>query len=158
MTKRNDIELLFKEHFGEMHRLAFSLLHDGSLAADIVQDVFASMLERKVGIPVSGSYLMKAVRNRCLNHIRDCDIHQRIERGYFTDDAVYDPESQPDEGRIARIRKVISSELSPQARRIIELRFYRDLPFAEIASEMGISETAVFRHLRHALQKLNQYG
>lgn len=162
MTTNNDIEQLFKENFGRMHRLAVVLLHDNDLAADIVQDVFASLLEREADIIVSAGYLMNAVRNRCLNYIRDCDIHQRIAAGYFLDNEKYDTELPNDEEKIARIRALISSELSPQARRVIELRFYSGLPFAEVAAEMGISETAVYRHLRHALitirQKLNQNG
>lgn len=162
MTNNNDIEQLFREHFVRMHRLAAVLLHDDALAADIVQDVFASLLQRETGIIVSGAYLMNAVRNRCLNYIRDCDIHQRIAKGYFLDNNKYDADLLADEETFTRIRGLISSELSPQARRVIELRFYGGLPFAEVAAEMGISETAVYRHLRHALitlrQKLNQNG
>ncbi|WP_354665652.1 sigma factor-like helix-turn-helix DNA-binding protein [uncultured Muribaculum sp.] len=42
----------------------------------------------------------------------------------------------------------------------MELRFSEGMPFARIAAAMGISETAVYRHLSHALtvirQKLNE--
>ena len=104
---------------------------------------------------------MNAVRNRCLNHIRDCEIHQRIIAGYYLDSESEQHISFDDE-RMSNIRTLVSSELPPQARRIIELRFYSGLQFSEIAVEMGISETAVYRHLRKALilirQKLNTNG
>ena len=67
-----------------MHRLAVALLHDDDLARDIVHDVFATLIEAPFEIPPTGGYLIKAVRNRCLNHIRDCEIHQRIANCYFS--------------------------------------------------------------------------
>ncbi len=162
MTNRNDIEQLFKAHYAQMRRLAAALLHDDDLARDIVHDVFASLLDSPLDITVTGGYLIKAVRNRCLNHIRDCEIHQRIANRYFIDHEEYDSEDWPDEETIARIYNLIDSEISPQARHIMELRFSEKLPFSHIAASIGISETAVYRHLSHALttirKKLNENG
>ena len=74
----------------------------------------------------------------------------------------YDGEDWPDEETIARIYSLIKSEISPQSRRVMELRFSQGLPFARIAASMGISETAVYRHMSHALiiirKKLNENG
>ena len=74
----------------------------------------------------------------------------------------YESEDWPDDETIARIYSLIKSELSPQARRVLELRFSEGLPFSRIAASMGISETAVYRHLGHALKvirkKLNENG
>ena len=162
MTNRNDIEQVFKAHYAQMYRLAVALLHDDDLARDIVHDVFASLLDSSLDITVSGGYLIKAVRNRCLNYIRDCEIHQRIANRYFLENEEYESEDWPDDETIARINSLIKSELSPQARRVMELRFSEGLPFARIATTMGISETAVYRHLSHALKiirtKLNENG
>ena len=162
MTNRNDIEQLFKAHYAQMYRLAVALLHDDDLARDIIHDVFASLLDSPIEILVTNGYLVKAVRNRCLNHIRDCEIHQRIANRYFLENEVYDSEDWPDEETISRIYSLIKSEISPQAKRVMELRFSEGLPFARIAAVMGISETAVYRHLSHALtiirKKLNENG
>ena len=162
MTNRNSIEQLFNAHYAQMYRLSVSLLHDDDFARDIVHDVFASLLDRNHGIVVNGSYLLKAVRNRCLNHIRDCEIHHRIANRYFLDNEEYDTEDWPDDETIARIYSLIRNDISTQARRVIELRFSAGMPFARIATTMGISETAVYRHLSHALsiirKKLNENG
>lgn len=162
MTNRNDIERLFKTHYAQMYRLATALLHDDDLARDIVHDVFASLLDRDQNILVNGGYLLKSVRNRCLNHIRDCGIHQRIANCYFLDNEEYEIEDWPDEETIARIDSMIRNDISPQARRVIELRFSNGMPFSRIATTMGISETAVYRHLSHALsvirKKINDNG
>lgn len=157
---RNQIEHLFKIHYARMYSLAVALLHDNDLAHDIVHDVFFTLLNATSGQCVSEGYLLKAVRNRCLNHIRDCEIHQRIARLYFLDNAEYDTEKWPDDEIIARIYSLIHNDISPKARLIMELRFSDGLPFARIANSMGISETAVYRHLSNALifirKKLNE--
>lgn len=145
-----------------MYRLATALLHDDDLARDIVHDVFASLLDGHTSLHVSGGYLFKAVRNRCLNHIRDCEIHQRIANRYFLGDEEYDSERWPDDETVARIYALIHNDITMQAKRIIELRFSDGMPFARIAAVIGISETAVYRHLSNALKvirkKLNENG
>jgi len=156
MTRRKDIEQLFKAHYAKMFRMAVALLHDDDLARDIVHDVFAMLLDARMSLAVSESYLIKAVRNRCLNYIRDYRTHQRIAMRYFLDMDEYDAEDWPDEETIARIYSLIRTEITPQARRVIELRFSEGMPFAEVASKMGISETAVYRHLSNALKTIRQ--
>ena len=145
-----------------MYRLATALLHDDDLARDIVHDVFASLLDGHTSLHVSGGYLLKAVRNRCLNHIRDCEIHQRIANRYFLGDEEYDSERWPDDETVARIYSLIHNDISLQAKRVIELRFSDGMSFARIAAVLGISETAVYRHLSNALKvirkKLNENG
>lgn len=162
MTNRKDIEQIFKAHYAQMYRLAKALLHDDDLARDIVHDVFISLLDGHTSLQVSGGYLLNAVRNRSLNHIRDCEIHQRIANLYFLDNEEYDSERWPDDETMARIYKLIQNDIPPQAKRVIELRFSEGMPFARIAAVMGISETAVYRHLSNALKvirkKLNENG
>ena len=162
MTNGNDIEQLFKAHYAQMYRLAKALLHDDDLARDIVHDVFASLLDGHISLHVSGGYLLNAVRNRSLNHIRDCEIHQRIANRYFLDNEEYDSERWPDDETIARIYSLIRNEIPTQAKRVIELRFSDGMTFTRIAAVMGLSETAVYRHLSNALKiirkKLNEDG
>lgn len=162
MANRNDIERLFKAHYSGMHRLATAIVHDEDLARDIVQDVFAALLDSPTGFTPGVSYLLKAVRNRGLNHVRDCGIHQRIAHRYFLEDEEYNTENWPDEETIGRIHGLIRSAIGSQSRRAMELRFTAGLPIAKVAATMGISETAVYRHLSHALktirQKLNENG
>lgn len=163
MTNHSDIERLFKTHYAQMHRTALAMLHDADLARDIVHDVFASLLDNDAAcMPAGAGYLIRAVRNRCINHIRNCDIRRRVASLYALDIDEYDTEVWPDEQTIARIHSLIASDLTPQARRVVQLRFSDGLPFAQVAAAMGISETAVYRHLRHALtvirQKLRENG
>lgn len=162
MNNKNDIEQLFKANYERMYRLAVALLHDNDLAHDIVHDVFTTLLDATSNHTSSEAYLLRAVKNRCLNHIRNCGIHQRIENRYFIENEDYESEDWPDEETIAKIYILSQSDLTPQARRVMELRFSDGMQFSKIAHIMDISESAVYRHLSNALrtirQKLKQNG
>lgn len=162
MTNRNDIEKLFKAHYQQMYRLAKALLHDDDTARDIVHDVFETLLYSKNGTNPSLAYLLSSVRNRSLNEIRDQGIHDRILNLYFCEINEYDIEDWPDEETIARIYQIIKDELSPQCRRIMELRFIEGLKFSKVAKSLNVSENAVYKQVRQALviirNNLNQNG
>lgn len=108
------------------------------------------------------SYLLRAIRNRSLNHIRDLDIHERVLGLYFAEMDDYDGEDWPDEDTVSEICSIIRDNMPEQCQRVVELRFVDGLKFEAVAREMGISQTAVFKHLRHALSiirnKLSENG
>lgn len=63
----------------------------------------------------------------------------------------YDTENWPDDETINRIYTIIGTELTDQCRKVMELRFVSGMTFSEVSEEIGISETAVYRHVRQAL-------
>lgn len=145
-----------------MHRLAKVLLHDDDMARDIVHNVFTFILDGHTDHSLTPAYLLRAVRNRCLNHIRDLGIRQRVMNRYFANFEEYDEEEWPDEMTIAEIYAIIHNELPEQCRRAVELRFSYAMKIEEVSAEMGISQTMVCKHLRHALclirKKLSENG
>lgn len=151
MANRNYIETLFKTYYLQLHRLAAVMLRDYDQACDVVHDVFASILNGYDDAEISAGYLFKAVRNRSLSLIRNLDTRKRVKNLYFLEVEEYDTENWPDEETIARIDDIIKSELTPQTRRVMELRFVEGMPFNKVAEKLGISETAVYKHVRQAL-------
>jgi len=162
MTNRNNIEKLFKAHYQQMYRLAKALLHDDDSARDIVHDVFESLLYSKNDAKFSLTYLLSSVRNRSLNMIRDKGIHHRILNLYFCEIDEYYTEDWPDNETIAEIYQIIKDGLTPQCRRIMELRFIEGLTFSKVAETLAVSENAVYKQVRQALviirKNLNQNG
>ncbi len=103
----------------------------------------------------------RAAKISCtMSRARSSSCRSATANRYFLDNEEYDTEDWPDDETIARIYALIKSDISSQARKVMELRFSEGMPFARIAAAMGISETAVYRHLSHALtvirQKLNE--
>ena len=50
----------------------------------------------------------------------------------------------------------MNAELTPQTRKVLDLRFRQKLKYREIATELGISEVAVYKHLAQGIRKLKQ--
>lgn len=50
----------------------------------------------------------------------------------------------------------MDTELTPQTRKVLDLRFRQKLKYREIATELGISEVAVYKHLAQGIRKLKQ--
>ena len=155
MTTTNDIEQLFKTHYSAMHRLAMLILRDEDVSRDIVHDVFESLLNTGL-TDVSAEYLLRAVRNRCLNHLRGLSTKERILEVYALDEAAIADDEWPDEQTIAGIQACIATDLSAACRRVVELRFADGKSYKGIAATLGISEVAVYKHLRHAIDVLRK--
>lgn len=161
MTTTNDIEQLFRTHYVEMHRLAMLVLRDEDTARDIVHDVFESLLRSGL-TDVSGQYLLKAVRNRCLNHIKSLSVRDRMKELYAVDEQEIADDEWPDDETIAMIHSTVANDLTDACRRVVNMRFAEGMSYKEISATLGISEVAVYKHLRHAIDvlrlKLSQNG
>ena len=61
-----EIQILFKQHYAKMYRVARSFLYDEQESEDIVSDIFEHLLQRHVALlpGTEEAYLMKCVRNR----------------------------------------------------------------------------------------------
>ena len=69
MTEENEqrMEWLFHDHYEQMYRFAFALLHDNEEARDVVSDVFSRLWDKQL-VP-DRAYLMRSVKNACINLI-----------------------------------------------------------------------------------------
>ena len=155
MTTRNDIEQLFRGNYAAMLNLANRMVHDPEVARDIVHDVFASLLTEAPPC-VTPAYLLKGVRFACMTHIRNLSVRNRLNQFYAVGEEEIDDETWPDEEDIARLNGIVDGMLSDQCRRVVRLRFGSRMTYREIAAGMGISEVAVYKHLRHAMNVLRQ--
>ena len=155
MTTTNDIEQLFITHYTSMHRLAMLLLRNEDVVRDIVHDIFESLLNAG-HTDVSGQYLLKSVRNRCLNYLRGLSTSERIKELYALDEQEVAAEEWPDDETIAKIHSTVSNNLTDACRRVVELRFTDGMSYKEISQTLGISEVAVYKHLRHAIDVLRK--
>ena len=154
METTQGIETLFRRYYPAMRRLATMLLHDEEAARDTVQDVFEKLLSRGVrpDRPEAGVYLLKAVRNACLNRICDFDTETRLRNLYLLDSEAADADDWPDEALLASLDRAMAS-LGQDSRRIVELRFRRHATFREMGEALGISDAAAFKALARALTR-----
>ncbi len=155
MMNKDNIELLFRTHYGKMLKLANTLLHDEEAARDIVHDVFSSLLIGREKT-VNESYLMNGVKFRCLKYIRSMSTQERLRYLYAIEYDDIEDEDWPDEQMIGVLRDAIDKELPETTRRIVRLRFYQRMPYKEISNFLSISEVTVYKHLHHAIEVLRK--
>lgn len=134
--------------------VAVAIIRDQDIARDIVHDVFTTLLLDKVSLLPSKAYLLQATRNRCLNHIRNMEIRQRISNLYILECNEYDADECFDAKTMEEIKVIIDTLLSPRQAEIMEMRYSKGMKFSEIAETLGISESAVYRHAGNALEVL----
>ena len=161
MTNRKEIlETLFRQHYRQMYRLATLLLHDDVESKDIVHDVFAWLLASpttELHEDTAAAFLLTSVRNRCLNVMRSRNIQERIQRLYLLDldTTIIPPDLFSEEAKV--LSEGIGLLVPPICREVVELHFRDGLTFREISLRLGVSETTVYKHLRHALQQLREH-
>ncbi|MDE6264450.1 MAG: sigma-70 family RNA polymerase sigma factor [Paramuribaculum sp.] len=155
MTTNDDIEQLFRTHYAAMYRLAMLILRDDNAARDIVHDVFESLLISGKS-DVSEAYLMTAVRNRCLKHIRHLSAQDRMKEMYSMDEKEIAEEEWTDDETITLIHATVSNDLTEACRRVVNLRFAENKSYQEITEILCISKVAVYKHLRHAIDVLRE--
>ena len=142
---------LFLSEYGRMFKAAYILLGDEDEAKDAVQDVFARLWDGTTPLREESqrTFLLTCVRNRCLNIIaRRRQNNELDELHEFVD-------SEKDDGElIAAINRYVDERLTPQTSRIIKMHYNEEQSYKDISSELGISLSAVNKHIVQGLRKL----
>ena len=149
--KTRHIELLFKEHYPVMLKLAVMLLHDKEEARDIVHDVFTRLLDGDIRFDMdkAEAFLLSCVRNSCLNVMRSRSAREQAMRLYLPEES-----TEGLEERVQALQAALK-DMKPPICRDIVLMHYRDgMTFKEIAAHYGVSETTIYKHLREAMNQL----
>ena len=153
MNVKPDIKGLYEQHRTAMLRLALRLLGDEEESRDVVSDVFAHLAEEQRA--QSHAYLFTAVRNRCLNLLRHKRLSERVHRMLpIGEDVSEEPLTTEPKDEMEAMLQFIETELTPQTREVVRLRFREQKRYHEIAEQLGISEAAVYKHLAQGIRKL----
>lgn len=170
---KETIEQLFRQHYLRMYQLARVLLKDDAASKDVVSEVFADVLDGKTQLGLdnetiasdsplpstnAGSYLLVCVRHKCLNLLSRQKMKDRVHHLLKADTS---PSIAPLEATIAEIDRetestrqfwliwILNSRHKP-ARYSISVS--AKLKYREIATELGISEVAVYKHLAQGIR------
>lgn len=159
--KERQFERLFHSEYCRMYRAAHILLGDADEAKDAVQDVFAHIWDDSVVLREESQrvFLLTCVRNHCLNIIAQRQRHKETERQLAMDDVSTNTDSllgKSDEELISLVRKYIDEHLTPQTARVIRMRYDDEQSYKDISGKLGISLSAVNKHIVQGMRKLRQ--
>ena len=155
-VKRGDtvaFEAILAPLIGPAHRLAFALLQDPYLAEDAVQEA-AVRAWRKLSRLRPGSpmrpWFLGIVANQCRDQVRGrwWRVIRRRQVNLQT--------SEPPEDAVVRraeLREALG-KLDERERRVLVLRAYLDMPWAEVASAAGLTQAGARSRYYRAIARL----
>jgi RNA polymerase sigma-70 factor (ECF subfamily) len=153
-------DAVFHNWYPALVRVAAALLHDADAAEEVAQDVMVELWRRRhvIGTDVSArAYLLRAIRNRSLNHLRHLKVRRQSESDV---QALYDAPEGADQPIAAEelesAVRVALRELPPRCREVFELSRTHGLRYSEIAEALGISQKTVEAQMGKALKILRQ--
>lgn len=138
-----------------IHRIALRWVQDTDEADELTQRTFLRLLSHAgefKGCQLK-SYLFRIAVNLCKNHLRD--------RAKLVFGVTVDADVSPDLARLeeqderAVLRRLIG-RLPPRQRQVVLLRIDGDLPFADVARALDITENSAKVNFHHALTRLKQ--
>ncbi|MDR1666862.1 MAG: RNA polymerase sigma-70 factor [Bacteroidales bacterium] len=155
---------IFESHYEWACAVAMTFVHDLPVAEDIVSESFVAVWENRATIHTSvRPYLMKVIRNKCLNHIRYLKAQEKLKDDVkmqmldYQENFILDSEhpfNYVDRREMNRLIEEAIDQLPPQCRRIFLMNHVEEKTYREIAEELQISENTIKTQLRIAFAKL----
>lgn len=147
---------LYDAYYQSLVQVAVMLVHDVTIAEEVVQDAFAGLYGawyRLRDTGKAGAYLQQSVVNRSRSVLRRRAVEDK-----------YAPASPLDSGTEESVVTLIERcavvaalrELPARQREAVLLRFYGDLSEADIAKAMGISRGTVKSHTKRGVSALRE--
>ena len=151
---KQEFERLFKDSYPHMYRMAFSMVENVDDAKDAVHQVFAQVWKSKPQVADDSirGYLLAATRNQCMHMLRSRQLQQQMEKELKTDIAA--SESEEREELLQQLQQVIDDNLTEQDRRVLSLHYEDEMTYEETATVLGISTSAVNKHITRSLAKI----
>lgn len=149
---------LYRQTQRRLHRLAARLLGPGPRAEDAVHDTFIKFIQNydRLDSRSDGElerWLMAVVKNTALDALRKEGREAALED--------WEPAAAPDLGEFEALVALIRS-MPEEYRRVLELKFLAEWSLADIAGELGLTESAVksrvFRGRKRLMDVLRREG
>ena len=154
---RQGCEVLFKRYYTNLCNHAVRFVYSTDAAEDIVSEVFANFWQNRVYEKITTSYrayLYKAVRFRSYNYIK-FEINQtEALPPNFSEIPVLQPNEVLHYTELCHKLDKIIQDLPPQCRKAFQLNRLEGKKYAQVATELQISVSAVERLISRALAKL----
>jgi RNA polymerase sigma-70 factor (sigma-E family) len=159
VQRDREIAALFDRHYGPMCRLAYVILGDAAIAEELVMEAFLKTFSGWWRIRDRAridAYLRRAVVNLCRSRIRRKAIEARVNATLHSREQVTTPAWDPERHETGRLVWQAVQTLPERQRAAVVLRYFEDLPEAEIAEALQCSVGTVKSQLSKARAKLER--
>ena len=142
---------LYEEQLPAMVRLAHLITGSNAAAQDLVHDAFVKVSGRMASLDTPAAYLRVTVVNECRSWLRHRIVVERHERALHVGHEP-EPELPAEMSRVWHAMR----KLSERQRVAVVLRFWLDLPVAEVADLMACPPGTVKSLVHRALRTLEE--
>lgn len=154
-------ETIFREHYNTLANYALSILKNEHDAEDVVQEVFIRVWQNTPNViesPQVKFYLLTAVRNGCISHIRKQSGKNFVqpEEVHLHRTADADEKKEPED--LMALAEQALALLPPQCQHIFRLSRFGKLTYQQIADELGLSVKTVENQMGKALKMMRDYA
>lgn len=149
-----EFEAIYLRCFPPAMRLAMSLLHDEDDARDAVQEVFLKLWESDTVVDNRQAFIIRSVRNVCLNRIAAADTRERFRQSYPIDES---DDTVDIEARHSEIRAAVQTLLSERERQVVDKIYADGLSYKETARSLEVSVSMINKSVVSALKKLRTH-
>jgi RNA polymerase sigma-70 factor (family 1) len=156
--------LIFEKYRNQLFAYLYKVTKSKELSEEIVLDVFLKLWHGREAITEIQNFeafLYKVAHNKAIDFFRAAKRSQALQQALWQ--AIIEaPAADNADNRLifkntdALIKEAIN-QLSPQRKKVFELRHYEDLSYAEIAATLNLSSNTVRNHLAASLQFIRDY-
>lgn len=159
------LRLIVEQHITRLTQFASSMLRSPDAVDDVVQGVFVWLWENRESLDIRGGlrpYLLRAVRNRILDHRKAELIRKKhtieaeqpdVYSIYYGRSYTHSPE---DEILTNDAIAIALARLSERRQLALRLRLNDGLEYAEIGEILGVSSETATRLINRALTELKE--
>lgn len=155
--------VIYKTHYNYLYKCGLKLSGDPVLTADLINQVFLGIWERKdtVGeVEHLKAYLVTGLKRMIYKEWEAREKHRSMLQSpdFVTEAFQHSIEEhlvqlQLKEDNRQRILDAVK-KLSPRQQELISLRFYQELTYEEMADKTGLSPRTIYNAVYEALKKL----
>ncbi|MES2470011.1 MAG: sigma-70 family RNA polymerase sigma factor [Verrucomicrobiota bacterium] len=148
---------LVERHAGMIFGAAWRVTGDRTMAEEVVQDVFCLLARKSAalsGHPSVAGWLHRTAINAARSQ-RRARVHHEQKLARFASESRESGQEEAAPAGDAEIDSAID-RLPSEEREAVVLRFYQDQDYAQISSQLGVSEMAVRKRVSRGLQRLQR--
>lgn len=156
---RQSFTELYNRYWEQLFITAAKALRGKEEAADVVQDVFLSLWDRRNELNLLGSlsaYLHTSVRYKCIHYIeKNITRHDYLVHLIVSES----PSSAETNLQLKEVQQLINntvSKMPPKMQEVYRMSRQQQLSYKEIAEKMRVSVETVKKHIHHALHLIKK--
>lgn len=151
---KKEFEQIYRTYYKLMYRMAYSITDSADDSRDAVGHVFAKMWKNQPNISddkICG-YLLSATRNQSITMKRKRLLTKEIQEEFLWEQSC--ERKIEHEELVSELNRVIREQLTEKDRQILLMHYDDGLDYHQTAEILGISYSAVNKHISKSLSKI----